>query len=176
MPLTSIVIILLRLFSLWWLVQAITSAVGVTAVMHPFERANYWNYGPSGVFLMAAVFTWLNTSLISRIVTPRPDTTVSIGGLTRYDLYCFAFVFLGLYFVLSSIGQAINWTYYFAVTAKDTPQNDPERLGSFYQLTQSLIPVVAGSVCIATASRFAKKLTVAQRNYEEASQAPPPST
>jgi hypothetical protein len=95
--------------------------------------------------------------------------------LTRYDLYCFAFVFLGLYFVLSSTGQAINWTYYFAVTARDTPQNDPERLSSFYRLTQNLIPVVAGSVCIATASRFAKKLTVAQRNYEEASQAPPPS-
>ena len=179
MPLTNIVTIVLRLFSLSWLVQAIVSAVGIAAATAPYGSASpipwYLNYGAAGAYFVMAVAVWLNSPLVSRIVTPRPDTTVSIGGLTRYDLYCFAFVFIGLYFILSSIGSAINWIHYYAASAKNAPQNDPERISAFYQLTQALVPLLAGVTSIAMASRLAKKLTVSQRKYEERGEALPPT-
>lgn len=170
MPLTSIVTIVLRLCSLSWLLQGITGIAGIAAAMAPFESPypNYWNYAAPAFFVVAAVVAWPFAPAVSRLVTPRPDSTVSIGGLTRYDLYCFAFVFLGLYFILSSVANAINWVHYYMFLAKITPESDPQRQTSFYQLTQPLITLIAGGVCIALASRLAKRLTDAQRKYEAA--------
>ena len=167
MPLTSIVVIVVRLFSLYWLVEGLTSSVVVASMTTFSYHTNYWNYGPPAAYLVAAVLTWLNAPLISRLVTPRPDSTVNVGGLTRHDLYCFAFVFLSLYFILGFIGQALDWIYHLGVTAKHAPENDPARESEFYQLTQSVIPVLAGVFCIAMSSRLAKRLVAAQRKDEE---------
>jgi hypothetical protein len=115
------------------------------------------------LFVAVAVGTWLLAPALARLVTPRPDSTVSVGGLTRYDLYCFAFVFLGLYFFLSSVGNTINWLHAYAFLASNAPQVPRN---SFYELTRALITCVAGGVCIVFASRLAKKLTDSQRKYE----------
>ena len=152
---------------MYWLVEALIGAVGVASMRIFSYHPNYWNYSPPAAYLVVAVLIWLNAPLISRLVTPRPDSTVNVGGLTRHDLYCFAFVFLSLYFILGSIGQALNWIYYLGVTAKHAPENDPARESAFYQLTQSVIPMLAGVFCIAMSSRLAKRLVAAQRKDEE---------
>jgi len=165
MPLTSIVSIVLRLFSLSWLVQGAFNTAGAAAMTIPYgsPSGSYWAYGAPAIYLVAAVITWLLAPTIARLVAPQPDVAVGIGGLTRYDLYCFAFVFLGLYFVLSSLGNAINWLHYYLFLAKAIPTGNPQRETSFYQLTQPLITLFAGSVCVALSSRLARKLTDAQR-------------
>jgi len=170
MPLTSIVAVVLRLFSVSWLVQGVTGLAVMAAALAPLPSpySNPWNYAGPVFFVAVAVATWLLAPALARLVTPRPDSTIHIGGLTRYDLYCFAFVFLGLYFILSSIANSINWLHYYMILAKNTPQADSQRQTSFYQLTQALITLVAGGICLSLASRLAKKLTDAQRKYEAA--------
>ena len=142
----------------------------MAAALSPFPSpySNPWNYAGPVFFVAVAVATWLLAPTIARLVTPRPDSTISVGGLTRYDLYCFAFVFLGLYFILSSAANAINWLHFYMFLARTASQTDPQRQTSFYQLTQPLITCIAGGICIALASRLAKKLTDAQRKYEAA--------
>jgi hypothetical protein len=167
MPLNSVVAIVLRLFSVSWLVQGVSGLILMAAALAPLPSpySNPWNYVGHVFFVAVAVATWLLAPAIARFVTPRPDSTVNVGGLTRYDLYSFAFVFLGLYFVLSSVGNAINWLHAYTFLAMNAPQAPRN---SFYGLTQALITCVAGGICIVFASPLAKKLTDAQRKYEVA--------
>ena len=170
MNLSSVVAIVLRLFSVSWLVQGVAGLIAMAAALAPRSSpySNPWNYAGQVFFVAVAVATWMLAPALARFVTPRPDSTIDVGGLTRYDLYCFAFVFLGLYFILSSVANSINWLHYYVVLATNTSGADPQQQTSFYQLTQPLITLVAGGICMLLASRLSKKLTEAQRKYEAA--------
>lgn len=134
----------------------------------PSPYANPWNYAGPVFFVAVAVATWFLAPALARLVTPRPESSIGVGGLTRYDLYCFAFVFLGLYFVLSSAANTINWAHFYLFLAQTAPHADPQLKTSFYQLTQPLITCAAGGLCIGFASRLAKRLIDAQRKEEVA--------
>lgn len=108
-------------------------------------------------------------TFIARHVTPDPDSIINVGALTRYDLYCFAFVFLGLYFVLSSLAQALNAVHFhFAVSTTIPPPPQLEKEASLYRLAAPLITLVAGVLCIVFSSRLSRKLTGAQHQSEAA--------
>jgi len=170
MTLSSVVAIVLRLFNVSWLVQGVTGLTAMAAALAPLPSpySNPWNYAGQVFFVAVAVATWLLAPALARLVTPRPDSSIDVGGLTRYDLYCFAFVFLGLYFILSSVANSINWLHYYLVLPKNSSEADFQRQTSFYQLTQPLITLVAGGICMSLSSRLSKKLTDAQRKYEAA--------
>ena len=81
---------------------------------------------------------------------------VNLGSLSRTDLYGFAFVFLGLFFILSSFADIINWIHYFTLSRED-PRHDP-RIQSFYQLTRPFLTLAAGLISLLGAPRWTKKL------------------
>jgi len=168
MPLSSIVTIVLRLFSFLWFVQSIGMFASVAARTAPYlsSHISYWNYVDPVLLLFAAIAVFLFSQPIARILTPPPNPELSLGGLSQYDLYCFAFTFLGLYFVLSSIGSTLNHLHYFILTSRTTQENDPERARNFYLFTQPLITLLVGGVSLGFASRCARKLTVIQRKHE----------
>ncbi len=168
MPLNDIVAIVLRLFSVSWLVQGLTGLAAMAAAFAsiPSPYSSPWNYAGPVFLVTVAVATWFLAPGLARLVTPRPEASIELRGLTRYDLYCFAFVFLGSYFVLSSAANAINSTHFYLFLSRTVPQADPQRQTSFYELTQPLITCVAGGLCIAFASRLSKRLLIAERKYE----------
>ena len=92
-----------------------------------------------------------------QLVSRGADTSVSIGGLTRADLYSFAFVFLGLYFILSSFADVINWIHYFVTVSHNDPARDPH-VENLYQLTRPCLTFVAGLVSLIGAPHWTKKL------------------
>ncbi|HEY5037384.1 MAG TPA: hypothetical protein VII74_09660, partial [Chthoniobacterales bacterium] len=96
-----------------------------------------------------------------RLVSRGVDTSVSIGSLSRSDLYSFAFVFLGLFFVLSSFADVINWIHYFATVSSEDP-----RVKSLYQLTRPCLTLALGLVSLLGAPRWTRKLVA----YEQKSQ------
>lgn len=92
---------------------------------------------------------------------------MNVSALTRYDLYCFAFVFLGLYFALSSLGQALSAAHtHFLVSTMNPPPPFLERDASLYRLAAPFITLVAGILCIVFSSRLSRKLTSAQNQNE----------
>lgn len=165
MPLNSIVAVVMRLFALSWLVQGITGTASVFAseALYPSSHMNYWNYAVSGWLLIIATAAWFLAQPVAWLVTPPSDANLDLGGLSRQDLYCFAFVFLGLYFVLSSLANTINWTHHYTAIAKVTSEADRQRQSSFYELTQPLITLIAGAVCLLFAPRIVQRLTRLQR-------------
>ena len=170
MPLSNIVAIVLRLFSVSWLVQGVAgfASTAAAAASFPSPYSNLWNYAGPVFFVLIAASTWFLAPGLARFVTPRPEAAIEVGGLTRYDLYCFAFVFLGIYFVLSSVANAINWAHFYLFLSRTVPQADPQRQTSFYELAQPLITCVAGGLCIVFASRLARRLAIAEGKYEAA--------
>ena len=82
---------------------------------------------------------------------------MSIGSLSRSDLYSFAFVFLGLFFILSSFADVINWIHYFATVSREDPRHDP-RVQNLYQLTRPCLTLALGLVSLLGAPRWTKKL------------------
>jgi hypothetical protein len=163
MQLTNIVVIVLRITALSWLVHGLTGLAAV-AIAHP----DLWNYAVPAIFFVFAAIVWFLAAPIARLVTPRSESVVSIGTLSRYDLYCFAFVWLGLNFVLSSLADAVNWLHYYFTIARLTYENDPQRQQGFYQLSKPLITVIAGGLSLLFAARCAKKLTDVERKHEGA--------
>jgi hypothetical protein len=158
MPLSSIVVIVLRLFALNWLFNAVPLLLSAAATPLPHERhlfAVLMPYAPAVLFLIFAAGLWILAPALARLVSRGVDTSVSIGSLSRSDLYSFAFVFLGLFFMLSSFADAINWIHYLGTVSRQDPTRDPHYL---YQLTRPCLTFVAGLISLFGARRWTKKL------------------
>jgi hypothetical protein len=160
MPLSNIVIVVLRLFAIQMFVQglSLTFSVAATLVGAGTWPRGYFSYLPAVAFFVLAFLEWLLAPAISRLVTRTHDSVVSIGGLSREDLYCFAFVFLGLYFVLVSIAPTLNWLHYFFTVSSEAAGPHPQARKSFYDLSSHLITLVAGLVALLRARQCAQKL------------------
>src|ERR1700738_2552655 len=105
MPLSSIVFIVIRLFALNWFLTAVPLLLSAATAPLSHERhlsAVLMPYAPAVLLLVFAAGLWILSPGIARFVSRGVDTRVSIGSLSRSDLYSFAFVFLGLFFILSS--------------------------------------------------------------------------
>ena len=111
MPLSSIVVIVMRLFALNWFVIALPLLLPAAAAPVPHESSMFalvMPYAPGVLLLIFAVGLWTLSSPIARLVSRGVDSSVGIGGLSRSDLYSFAFVFLGLLFILSSFADIMT--------------------------------------------------------------------
>jgi len=168
MPLTALVTVVLRMYSLVWFLA------GLGMFVSSYQSAsNYSPHGGSWMVYLGPALEWaiaialfFLSQPIARIVTPPPNPEVQLGGLTQHDLYCFAFTFLGLYFFLSSIGDTLNWLHYFLLVARDTQDFEPKRRDAFYTLSRPLITLVIGAATILFSSRLARKLIAFQRKSE----------
>jgi hypothetical protein len=159
MPLSSIVIVVIRLFAVNAVL--IDFALWVSALTRPmpFQRSmGDWvmHYGPATLTLVLIYWLWRLAPRIARMVTRGVETEVVLPGLTPPDLYRFAFVFLGLYFVLNSLADTINWLHYL-VTATGTSGGEP-RINNIYQFARALITLGAGLVSLLGAPRWTRKL------------------
>jgi hypothetical protein len=158
MPLSSIVGIVIRVFALIWGVHALNLilAVAAAATRHR-DSGGLMNFASGLTVLFGAVGIWYLAPHIARLVTRPADASVNVGGLSRSDLYSFAFVFLGLYFILSSIADVMDWVHYFTTVSKDDPRNDPS-IQNFYDLTRPCLTLLAGLLSLLGAPRWTKKL------------------
>jgi hypothetical protein len=167
MPLSSIVLIVVRLFALSWLLQAlalIASAIAVPLPYRHYMSATLIHYGPAVFLAILAIFLWILAPAVARFVSGGFDASVNMGSLSRSDLYSFAFVFLGLFFILSSFADVINWIHYFAVAPEDL-RHDP-RIQNFYKLTRPCLTLAAGLVSLIGAPRWTRKLISHDRRSE----------
>ena len=167
MPLSSIVIVVLRLFAIQMVGQCFHMALALAAAdaKQSFHPPQYWvAYLVPVALLIFAFFEWSLAPVIARLVTRHHDGEVTLGGLSRLDLYSFAFVFLGLYFILTSIAPALDWLHYFLTTSAGGPE--PESLSSFYSLASHLVTLAAGLLTLLPARRWARRLLTWERRDE----------
>ena len=162
MTASTIVLIVLRLFALQWFVQAfvmVGSAAAATVGVSYNWLIYLQSYMPPVFILTLSIGVWLCSPGISKLVTRNNDRIANISGLTLEDLYSFAFLFLGLYFVLTSFAASINWVHYFlSVNGQTTGRMPPEDRQNLYTLSQHLVTLIAGLACMLPSRRWAQKL------------------
>ena len=161
MPLSSIVVIVIRLFALNWLLTAIPLLLSAAATTPLPPRSDLsaalMAYVPAVLLLTFAAIMWMVARAVARFVSRGVDTSVSMGSLSRSDLYSFAFVFLGLYFILSSFADVINWLHFFA-TASPGGDGHAARSQNPYQLARPCVTLALGFVSLLGAPRWTSKL------------------
>lgn len=163
MPLSCIVVVVLRLFAIQTLLKGIDLALRTTASLPrgPSLTDAHSIYVAAAALVVFAVLEWLLAPAIGRLTTRGYDAYLSLSGLTRIDLYSFGFVFLGLYFVLSSIGSSMTWVHYFLVVSATGGDSASDR--SFYDLAAPLIELIGGFFALIFARTWARRLSELER-------------
>jgi hypothetical protein len=104
--LEDIVLIVIRILILNWGVWVFaTLLASVLESLH--SKPSLLTFLPSGILLVLAILIWIAGPKIAKVVTPKKEYSINLGGLSRRDLYAFAFVFLGVYFVLTSVSSVL---------------------------------------------------------------------
>src|SRR5207237_4131902 len=116
------------------------------------------------VLVVGAVLIWFGAPLIARVVTPRADSSLNVAGLSRYDLYCFAFVYLGLNTILAAIAPAITEAHQFLAAGANQAEPAFFQTPAAYRLAGHVINVVAGSAALMAAPRWGKMLLATEMN------------
>lgn len=154
MPLQSIIVVFLR-------ITAIQVSVGSLLGAIPFTMQSFaWISASIAVVNVGfGLLIWFFAEPVARLVIRGHDTDISLGGLTRGDLFSFAFVYLGISFTIGSIGSVATWlTSHFASTVATSTSHqtlDTQPIGEFVRHS---IQLLLGLTALLNADRFAKKL------------------
>jgi hypothetical protein len=162
MPLSAIVLVVLRLFCVCWLVDGLTGLAVGFAYYNPQVSIIPQLLEPLTIVLFAVV-GWIIAPTLSRLVIGQRDAVIQSSELTLGDLYAFAFVFLGLYFVLSSVADTLNWFHYFLWINAGNRLLPSENAPSYYSLSRALISMIAGLICLFRGRRWARKLAASDQ-------------
>ena len=176
MPLKTLVVITLRLYAIYWFIDSVSSLVVVMPVMLSFlnktgdyEHSYLFALLPLGM-LVFAILLWSLSSKISAQVTKGHDTQLAFISLTKEDLYNFAFVFLGLFFILSSLAELIQSGYQFFAYDYPQPDSNPHKGELFWPFLGHAFTLIAGFACVFGAGKWTNKL-IRLENKNEASPA-----
>jgi len=161
MTASTIVLIVLRLFALDWMMQGVVmaSSFTISAGVMSEPKIILIYYCSALLVLATSIALWFLAPRLGRWVVGKQDSVAQISGLTLEDLYSFAFLFLGLYFVLTSFAASINWVHYFlSVNGQTTGRMPPQDRQNLYQLSQHLVTLIAGFAAMLPSRRWAQKL------------------
>ena len=181
MPLKSLVVIALRLFAIYLLVENLAELfIYLPTMISMVVEAVQLSPGagspslfsvmlaPIGMLAVTVIF-WFLASRLSSAITKGHDTQLTFTSLTREDLYRFAFVFLGLYFVLSSIYSILQTVYQFFAFDFPQPSDNPQKGRYLWPFLGHLFTLIAGFVCFFGAGNWTNKLI----SLESKTQVPP---
>ena len=161
MPLSLIIVVVVRLFCLLVPLHGLRlfAQSRIQSGGYPLPESS----SSPGVMtlLFACILTvalWKVAPLLARLVVGKHDVAVQLTGLSLEDLYRFAFVFLGLYFALSSLPPTLTWAHYAFSVASTSSGATGEQQQSLYALFDPAITFAAGLVCMLKGPRWATLL------------------
>jgi hypothetical protein len=169
MPLKTLIVIALRLYAIYWLVQGLSTLLIYLPMLLTFmwDASASSAKGMQGLYsfilippsmLAFAVLLWFLSSRLSSAVTKGHDTQLAFTSLTKEDFYLFAFVFLGLFFALSSIFSIVETGYQFFALGFPQPDNNPQKWNYLWPFLGHIFTMIAGFVCVLGARKWTNKL------------------
>jgi len=111
------------------------------------------------ICLLCAYWLWQASSFLARCITRGLDSTFSACAVNLHDLYCFAFVFVGLQCVTEALGPSLTWLHYALSQSGSSAALSEAQKGNFYTLFKYLVRLILGLAFIFQARKFATKLT-----------------
>jgi hypothetical protein len=181
MPLKTLVVIVLRLYAIYWLVDGVSEVLIYVPTVLAFY-GSLWKAAPEvplavpysyllvpvGMLAIAAAL-WFLAARLSAAAVKGHETNLEFTSLTREDLYHFAFIFLGLEFILSSISPALQAGYKFFAMDLPLPDSNPQRGQYLWPFLGHAATLIAGFASMLGAGRWTRKLM----RWESKSEVPP---
>ena len=160
----NIVIVILRLFTLSFLLQAIMKAIPfliqiTVALKRPtlIEIVSPWSM--ILIYIVLALIFWFLASPIATLVTRKlPDDKLDIGSFSMVDCYNLIFIGIGLFFTLGNMAQSLNWIHYIFKVSVSTSSTYWRTEIDWYSVSESIIPFIIGIVLIIKAKYWSQKL------------------
>lgn len=164
MKLKNIVIVILRLFTLSCLLQAIMKAIPtlirITVAQKEatlIEIITPWSM--IIIYIILALIFWFLVSPIASLVTRKlPDDKLDIGSFSMIDCYCLIFIGIGLFYILGNMAQSLNWIHYIFKLSVSTSSTYWRTEVGWYSVSKSLIPFIIGILLIIKAKSWSQKL------------------
>jgi len=104
------------------------------------------------------MIAWLLAPRIARRLARNNDGSISLQGVTQFQLYSTVFVGLGMYFTLNSFANVFSWIHFFSINQSPDYGFHRENSPSYYTLTENGMTLAAGIALTLTARRWAEKL------------------
>ena len=154
-PLQSIIVVFLRISALQLVVTGLFAFIPYFSIKTPLMSVVFILVMP-----ISAALLWAFAEQIARFATRGHEITVPFGGLSRMDLYAFAFVFLGLSFLIGGIGSMAMFLSVTFANSTSEPSAHQAMLHtqSIQPISKQGIQVIIGIICLLNPNRFAKKL------------------
>ena len=174
----SLVLIALRLYAIYWLFQSLSELATIVPMflMMDAEVQAKMSWSMTvipAVMLIFSLVLWFCAAGISGAVVRGYDAELSTVTLSREDLYCFAFVFLGLYFVLSSISGIVDAGYKFLTQDVLLSDSDPRRGREILPFFARTLTLIIGFACVLGAGKWTRKLLKREQSGEQSRILPP---
>lgn len=162
------------------LLEIVTVAIRILAINLGLEAVSFllkalagYRIDPStgngvlifGVIAIITVWLWVSSGWIARFITRGQDSSLDCGSLTVGDLYLFAFLLVGLYFAVDSLGPSLTWLHYSLRQSSSSAPLSLQEKANFYTLFQHLARLLLGLALIFNGRRFAAKL-IKRQNKE----------
>jgi hypothetical protein len=160
MPVSSIAQIFIRLYTLKILVGASASFVGMlTTINQPAYDG--WNrllgFLPNLIVITSGVVLWVSAPWISKRLTSKGNGELTLGGVTREDLFTAVLLALGVYFIMDSFSSVFGWFHYFAINLSEGGFHMKDK-PSYYDLTERVLTLIAGIALTMTCRTWGRRL------------------
>lgn len=165
MTLKALTIVVLRLFAIMYFAQTILGALVYIPSLYLQSGGLLLLFYPAGLLILA-VLLWVVANRLAAVATKGIDGPIPFTALTREDIYCCAFVILGLDFVLGSVGSSLTELYQFIqiFAGNSTDYLVQKRL--IAPLAKNAITLIAGLSCILGAPVWTRKLLHLEQKNE----------
>jgi hypothetical protein len=171
MNLQTVVVVLLRLVSLNFLLQAFYQITPL--LMKVFEYSRNLDRLDFSVYVLlplvtvlglfvGAALVWVFAMPIAQFVTRGLPAELSFGALSLGDCYSIILVGLGLYYAVAYFPYVLNWTYYLLKTAMSDAGTSWQQNVKGYDVSQSFIPFIVGIVLFVNGRKWAVALAQKQ--------------
>lgn len=161
MPVSSIAQIFIRLYSLKMLVGALASFGGMlTIVRNPGDDgwSLFLGYLPNLIVITFGVVLWVIAPWLSRVMTSKGNGELTLGGLTREDLFTAVLLGLGVFFIMDSFSNVIGSIYSFTINhSKGVFFMDNKPL--YYTFVERVLTLIAGIVLAVTCRTWGRRLS-----------------
>lgn len=170
MHLSSIVVVVVRLFAIYWAVSALIALAG-TAGIFRFAGDTVWHLVTQLVlpafYLLLAIIAWFFTGAVTRKVIQNHDPVVPMMDIRLSHFYSMGFLIVGLSMFLSNVGLMFQWVHWLAVNkAGDMLLNGSENnqisAGADY-----LIPGLLGLFIAFQSPRFGRLMAKKSQREED---------
>ena len=167
MSTTTLVVIVLRLFTIYLIVEGISQFALCIPMLWEIQKQAPDGPGLSILYsagmsvfgmLFIALILYLSAFRFSSLITKGHEVQLSFANLSKEDLYAFAFVFLGIIFTLLSIYPVVQTGYKFFAFDFSESESSPQKGRYLWPLLGSLFQLIAGLLCVFRAQTWAKKL------------------